>query len=80
MYVKKGHHPRADDGPWSVVSGLTSSADPLASNDDKGNDDPNTHTDRQDNVAAGQREVRHQRSTITAAGEDPVKLIVFLML
>src|ERR1041384_8175951 len=36
-YAKKGHHPLADDGPWCFVSGLTSSADPLSADDDKGN-------------------------------------------
>ena len=58
-----------------------SSADLCPSNDDdKGNNQPDAHVDRQDNRTSGGGDACHERSPITAARLNRVKLIVFLML
>src|SRR5204862_8232166 len=58
-YVKKGHHPPADDGPWCFVSGLTSSAVPLWPDGNKGNNSRDGHDDRQDNGTGDGGRARH---------------------
>jgi len=77
-YVKKGHHPFADDGPWCFVSGLTSSADPLWPDDNKGNNSRDDgHDDRQDDKAVGCGRARHGSRLITAGWPDPGQIDSF---
>src|SRR5436853_6772249 len=80
-YVKKGHHPSADDGPWCFsLFGLMSSADLCDFDDDKGNQQPDAHVDRDDDGTANGGNARHKCSPITAPRPKRVKFIVFLML